>query len=125
MDRQELTDKFFKLREVKDTLTKDLKSVNEEMELIEQSLIAAMENDGLEMFRDKNGMTVFLEADVKASIDDQDQAFSWLRENGHGDVIQERIMPSTLTALVKEVAMEIPGVKKYEFTKVRYRRNGK
>jgi hypothetical protein len=44
-----------------------------------------------------------LTSDVYASIDDQEKAFTWLRENRRGDIIKETINSSSLKATIKEI----------------------
>jgi len=44
-----------------------------------------------------------LTSDVYASIDDQEKAFIWLRENRRGDIIKETINSSSLKATIKEI----------------------
>lgn len=46
---------------------------------------------------------VSLQGDIYFSISDKEEAFKWLREHGHGDIIQETVNSSTGKAFAKEL----------------------
>ena len=61
------------------------------------------ERDDIRVFTTTQGDRVHITTDTLASIlkDERDQAYSWLRQNNHGDIIVEYIFPGTLSAFAK------------------------
>lgn len=41
-----------------------------------------------------------------ASTVDREKAINWLKDNGHGDIVQETVNASTLTAFLKDMVLE-------------------
>lgn len=67
----------------------------------------AFETQGLDRIRiPEIKKSVGPQAQFSASVVDKDKLFEWLRENGQGDVIQETVNSSTLTAFVKRMIEE-------------------
>ena len=69
-----------KLKDVEDTLS-------------EQTIPNLMHKTGLELFKLKDGSLVEVKPSFKARIPASrtEEAFAWLRENGHGDLIKNQI----------------------------------
>jgi len=69
-----------KLRDVEDTLS-------------EQTIPNLMHKIGLELLKLKDGSSVEVKPKYKAQIPESrsEEAFSWLRENGHGDMIKNQV----------------------------------
>ena len=69
-----------KLKEVEDTLS-------------EQTIPNLMHKIGLELLKLKDGSSVEVKPKYKARIPESrsEEAFAWLRENGHGDLIKNQI----------------------------------
>lgn len=69
-----------KLKEVEDTLS-------------EQTIPNLMHKIGLELLKLKDGSSVEVKPKYKARIPESrsEEAFSWLRENGHGDMIKNQV----------------------------------
>ena len=69
-----------KLRDVEDTLS-------------EQTIPNLMHKIGLELLKLKDGSSVEVKPKYKARIPESrsEEAFSWLRENGHGDMIKNQV----------------------------------
>jgi hypothetical protein len=69
-----------KLRDVEDTLS-------------EQTIPNLMHKIGLELLKLKDGSSVEVKPKYKARIPESrsEEAFAWLRENGHGDLIKNQI----------------------------------
>ena len=51
----------------------------------------------------EEGFRVGTSVRTLASIKDREAAYKWLIDNGHGDIIQETVNASTLSALAKEL----------------------
>ena len=69
-----------KLKDVEDTLS-------------EQTIPNLMHKTGLELFKLKDGSLVEVKPSYKARIPASrtEEAFAWLRENGHGDLIKNQV----------------------------------
>lgn len=63
-----------------------------------------MDEQGIETFRATGIGTVYLQDDLYTGIpaDKKVEAYQWLRDNGHEDLIQETVNSSTLKAFLKE-----------------------
>ncbi len=120
--RQQLTEKFVALEEQKAEIKKQLSDIQVQIDETEEQLINCMQNEELESFKDERFGTIFLRNSCHAKIQDSFEAFNWLRKNGYGDVIKEVIPPSTLSAIMREIPDEVPGVHRYEFIQVCRRR---
>jgi hypothetical protein len=67
-----------------------------------------MEEDGVDRINVTGIGRVSLTADMHVSVkaDQKSEFFTWLRDNGRGDLLQENINPSTLKAAVKKMFRE-------------------
>lgn len=85
------------------------KKVGKFREIAEVKLPEAMRDVGLTSITLESGKTVTLKDNIYASISKarQEEAFKWLRDNGHGSLIKERVVnesvhSGTLKAFVRE-----------------------
>jgi hypothetical protein len=93
----------------KETLEDQLKIVNKEFDFLRITKIPAkMEEDGVDRINVTSIGRVSLTADMHVSVkaDQKAEFFTWLRDNGRGDLLQENINPSTLKAAVKKMFRE-------------------
>lgn len=86
-------------KEIKSTLEKKFDAIRLRL------LPNRMEEEGLENITVAGAGRVNLQGDLYFSIpaDTKFEAFDWLREHGHGDIIQETVNSSTGKAWAKEV----------------------
>ena len=70
-----------------------LKEYKKALEAIQEDLISAMDEAGMRSFTTKDGKAIevidFVAASIKA--EDKDEAFAWLEQNGHEDLIKHEI----------------------------------
>lgn len=99
----ELADLLKGLKDQKAELEDALKAVNAEIEKTEQKLVEEMISEELQNFT-RNGQIYYLTRKVYASTvpERKPELFSWLRKEGHGDMIQETVNANTLAAFVRE-----------------------
>jgi len=93
----------------KEALEDQLKIVNKEFDFLRITKIPAkMEEDGVDRINVTGIGRVSLTADMHVSVkaDQKSEFFTWLRDNGRGDLLQENINPSTLKAAVKKMFRE-------------------
>ena len=93
----------------KDALEDQLKTVNKEFDFLRITKIPTkMEEDGVDRINVTGIGRVSLTADMHVSVkaDQRSEFFTWLRDNGRGDLLQENINPSTLKAAVKKMFRE-------------------
>ena len=97
------------LQNRKEALEDQLKIVNKEFDFLRITKIPAkMEEDGVDRINVTGIGRVSLTADMHVSVkaDQKSEFFTWLRDNGRGDLLQENINPSTLKAAVKKMFRE-------------------
>ena len=116
-----LAKQLFAAKARKAELEERVKIVNAEILQLERYDLAKLMIDGEVEKHSIAGLgTVYLSDEFFASVlkDDRPQLYQWMRDNGHGDIIQDWVFPQTLTAFAKEMAEkneELP-----EFIKVAY-----
>jgi len=114
---KDLTDTAEELIGIRDniaSLNETLKSLAEEERNLSQVVLPEkMREAKLESFSLEGGLTVKIEHKVKASLSKarRKEGFAWLRENGFGALIKERVVEEsihhgTLTAFAKEQLRE-------------------
>jgi hypothetical protein len=90
-----------------DKISKLTKSVNAaKVMLKEKTIPERFESEDLKTITlDKIGFRFTVSSQLRASIkkDKKAEAYEWLRENGLGDIIQETVNSSTLSALAKDL----------------------
>jgi hypothetical protein len=97
------------LQNRKEALEDQLKIVNKEFDFLRITKIPTkMEEDGVDRINVTGIGRVSLTADMHVSVkaDQKSEFFTWLRDNGRGDLLQENINPSTLKAAVKKMFRE-------------------
>ena len=93
----------------KEALEDQLKILNKEFDFLRITKIPSkMEEDGVDRINVTGIGRVSLTADMHVSVkaDQKAEFFTWLRDNGRGDLLQENINPSTLKAAVKKMYRE-------------------
>lgn len=90
----------------KEALEDQLKIINKEYDFLRITKIPAkMEEDGVDRINVTGIGRVSLTADMHVSVkaDQKSEFFTWLRDNGRGDLLTENVNPSTLKAAVKKM----------------------
>jgi hypothetical protein len=102
-----LADKLRALKEEKKTLENREKEVNAEIETVNDQMVAQMIDEEMQNFS-RSGQTFYLYRKIFASAvpEKKPDLFSWLRKEGHGDMIQETVNAQTLAAFVRELLDE-------------------
>ncbi len=112
-----LADKAIELQAEIDSLGEVLAERSRELRVIlDAQLPVAMDEAGCEEFKASNGAKIKLQQFVNAAIqgEHQEEAFDWLRDNGHGDLIK-RELKLALARGQDNVAPEIIAVLKAQF----------
>ena len=99
-----LVDDLQDLRDKKDRLEEELKTINNTLEEVETTLIEAMVTAELESLK-RNGHTYSLRVETFASAkpETKEELFEALRNNDAGDMVQEQVNAQSLRAFVKEL----------------------
>ena len=111
----ELGKELFDLKAEKEELEEKLKEINKRKEVLEVHEIPnLMQDTEITKFTIDGYGTIYKKNDVRAYIrvDNQEEAFDWLNENGHGDIIKETVHWATLRKWANEMLeenKEIPG----------------
>ena len=75
------------------TTEERLKGAKDDLKSIQEKLVDAMDEAGMASFKTKDGNAIeiidFVSASIKA--DDKDEAYAWLEQNGHEDLIKHEI----------------------------------
>ena len=98
-----LSDRLSILRELKDQIENSLDLAKEQIEQVQQAMIAIMTNEEIPNFS-RNGKTFSLTTKPYASVkpDGKEDFISWLDEHGFGDLAPRSINSQTLSSWVKE-----------------------
>jgi len=103
-----------RVQQEKDQLEETLKKVNSRFDHLRLAAIPnKMDEEGIPNITIEGIGRVSLTSDAYVSIKAgmKDQAWQWLSDNGHGDLITETVNPSSLKAAVKQMigkAEEVP-----------------
>ena len=99
-----LVDDLQTLRDNKEQLEANMKSLNEALEEVERTLVDAMVTAELESLK-RNGRTYSLRLETYASAkpEAKEDLFHALRNNNAGDLVQEQVNANSLRAFVKEL----------------------
>lgn len=100
-----LADDLKILKDRKADLKDELSSLEAEITETEQLLIQRMSEEETSSFA-RAGFKYYMSTRVFASPSDKDNLFSWLKENGYGDLVQETVNSNTLSSWVKEFINE-------------------
>lgn len=109
MSLQDLVTRMHKLRAEKDHEEEILKRINEDFDLIRFELVPdAMEDEGIERVRYEGIGTVYLRSGLRASINPQrrEEAFLWLDDNGHGDLVKPTVNAQSLAAAIGKIVAD-------------------
>lgn len=128
-----LIDDLQDLRDKKEQLEIELKTINNTLEEVEANLIDAMVTSELESLK-RNGRTYSLRVETFASAkpETKDELFEALRNNNAGELVQEQVNAQSLRAFVKELKTnndgEIPAwisdfINVYEKSKIAIRKS--
>lgn len=128
-----LIDDLQDLRDKKEQLEDELKTINNTLEEVEATLIDAMVTAELESLK-RNGRTYSLRVETFASAkpETKDELFEALRNNDAGELVQEQVNAQSLRAFVKELKTnndgEIPAwisdfINVYEKSKIAIRKS--
>lgn len=104
MSAVELVKAMAKVRTIKDNGEARMKIINEEYDFLRNVKIpAAFEDAGLSLMKVEGVGRCNLTGDLQATIlsDRKEEAYTWLRDTGRADLIQETVNSSTLKAAVK------------------------
>jgi hypothetical protein len=100
---------LFDAKARKDKLETELSEINLVIkELATVTLAKLMEDAGVEKTTLAGLGTIYLSNDFFASVnkDDRPALYTWMRDNGHGDIITDWVFPQTLTAFCKEMTQK-------------------
>lgn len=100
-----LAREFRELKDRKEVLEAETKTVNEAIKKIEvETLPQMMDDNGIEKFTVEGVGTIYQQVKVYAHVnkDHIDLFHDWLRTNGHEDLIRDYVFPATLSAFAKE-----------------------
>lgn len=100
----QLADRLLELRQQKDNLEAELKEVNTELEKVQQDLVEQMRLNGLDNFR-RNGKLFVPVTKTWASPKSEfkEAVFTWLKENGFGDMVKETVHSQTFNSWANEM----------------------
>ena len=93
------------LKEKKTDLEAKLKAVGQRLsQILDHELPEIMEDQEVPKFSVDGIGTIFLRTEVYSNVrkDDRETFYSWLRENGHEDLIVPWVFPATQKAFIKE-----------------------
>jgi len=109
MTLMELIREMRRVQTDKDDAEAELKRFNKHFDFLRITKIPQMmEDEGIRNLNVEGVGRVSLTADMHVSIKDgsKELFYTWLRDNGRGDLIQPNINPSTLKATVKNMVRE-------------------
>jgi len=102
----ELVHEFRSLKDMHDSYKEQASEVGQLVDLIRLNVLPdKMENEDVSTVTVAGAGRVSLQGDLYFSIPAayKDDCFEWLRDNGHGDIIQETVNSSTGKAWAKEM----------------------
>lgn len=95
---------YSKLRTAQDILTVQIKDFSTVLDVVGSVLIPeAFEREQLQTLTTQEGdrMTVIMKLYASIPAEKREEAYKWLREHGHEDIIQETVNASSLSAFAK------------------------
>lgn len=102
MISRKVTEDYVLARDAVDDLEEQLKEAKLHRDAKEAVLLSAMENAGVESFKDEEFGTLYQSDEYFASIRDQDTLYDYLRSNDLSGIIKETVHPKTLSGVIKE-----------------------
>lgn len=96
---------------------------------LEERLAEVMEEEGIKNIKIDGIGTVYLQEDVRPSVDDEAKLFAWLKKTKRGSIIKQTVNFQTLRGLCNELKSEFKplpeGVSTNDKTVARIRRSKK
>ncbi len=101
---QEVIDQLIAIETRRRGLEEELSQVKEEKARIEEEVLEAFLQAGIQNVKLDGGVTIALRTDVRASIKEEDRetAYEAFKLSGFGDLVKETIHPRTLESWVRE-----------------------
>jgi len=98
-----LADRLQTLKEQKRKLDSAIKEVTAEIDEVETKLAELMLEEEMQNFT-RNGQMFYLSTRLYASAvaERKEELFTWLKENGYGDLVYETVNANSLAAFVRE-----------------------
>jgi hypothetical protein len=96
---------LFDLKKKKADLEGQVEDTNKAiLEIAQRKLPKAMEDAGIAKITLEGLGLIYLSNEfyVNVNKDDRDALYKWMRDKGHGDLVQSYVFPQTLTAFCKE-----------------------
>jgi len=93
--------KYAELTKEKTRLNAELNKVKQEMKEIEEEVLEYFAENGIDNIK-VNGLTLYPKSQVWASAK-TDEELKVLIENGHADLVEEKVNTHSLSALVREM----------------------
>jgi hypothetical protein len=99
---------YWAVRNLHDDLKKQLTRIYHVMNALDKGVLPKLfEHHGVDMVRiPELGRSFSIRQMTTASMLDKEQAMSWLRDNGHGDLIQETVNAGTLASFIRNMILE-------------------
>ncbi len=103
----QLADRLKGLKEQKKQLEDTLKDINAAIEETNEKMVQIMTQQEIQNFN-RAGQLFYLNTRTFASpaAGQQEALYSWLKENGYGDLVKETVYSQTLSAFIKELLEE-------------------
>lgn len=104
----EMAKAYWRAKELHDQLKKQLTRLYHVVNAMDKSVMPKlMEHHGVDMVRVPELARSFsIRQMTSASMLDKEGAMSWLRDNGHGDLIQETVNAGTLASFIRNMILE-------------------
>lgn len=102
---KDLSEAYVRLREAKDGYDRMMKDAQKEFDYVRKVAIPnKLEEMGIDSVKVTGVGRVSTRVDLYAGVKPgmQEEAYKWLEENGHGDLIKDFVHYSTLKAFLKE-----------------------
>lgn len=99
---------FFALKMKHEELDTARKRISKTLDYLDKHVIpSSLEHEGTDMIRVPEIKRSFgIRNMTTASMIDREAAFKWLRENGHGDMVQETVNAGTLASFARNLMLE-------------------
>lgn len=117
----ELIDELFRLRNEKDDINGQLKTINEQISSVEYSIITAMEEQGIQQTRTGAG-SVSMKVEMYPQVEDLHELVAWAYHNGRADILQKRVASGVFKEIFEDTGMFPEGIKTYEKKTLNVRR---
>lgn len=104
----DIAKRYWQLRGLYEALDKQRKRLYHVVNSLEKGIFPAqLEKRDLDMVRvPELARSFYSQQKTSASILDKEKGYGWLRENGHGDLIQETVNAGTLASFARNLQIE-------------------